>query len=102
MPLAIARAESEQERERIDEMVRKQGWQEAAETAAYSAQCDALRLKPWQAPPCHSHDDVVPNDSYGNRADEIALRQRLRRAGLSVFKPDPIAALERAEQSRLQ
>jgi hypothetical protein len=42
----IGRAESEQERQRLDEMVRAHGWQEAAETAAYSTQCDALRLKP--------------------------------------------------------
>jgi hypothetical protein len=33
---------------------------------------------------------------------KVELRQRLRRAKLSVWEPDPIAALERAEQSRLQ
>jgi hypothetical protein len=100
--LAIARAESEQERERLDEMVRSRGWQEAAEFAAYCCQDRNLRLRPWEAPPCHSHDVMMPDDSYGNRPDELALRQRLRRAKLSIWEPDVLNALERAEQSRLQ
>ncbi|HKQ87779.1 MAG TPA: hypothetical protein VJS43_13530 [Candidatus Acidoferrales bacterium] len=45
---------------------------------------------------------MMPDDSYGNRPDELALRQRLRRAKLSIWEPDVLNALERAEPSRLQ
>ncbi len=50
--LAMARAESEQERAHIDRVLAEEGWREAAETAAYHLQDRALKLRPWQPPPC--------------------------------------------------
>src|SRR5262249_41612488 len=97
--LAMARSESEQERERFDRQIADRGWQWAAESAAYHCQCRTLRLKPWQAPPAHVRGDVV-GDSYGNKPEEVELRQRLLAAGLSLFEPDPLAALEAAGAKR--
>src|SRR5262249_44179519 len=97
---AMARAESAKERERFDEMARKD-WQEAARFAAYHCQVRTLRLKPWQAPPMHADDVVSDAPCYGGRPEEVALRQRLLAAGLSVFEPDPIAALAAAKANRV-
>ena len=90
--LALARAESDGEREHLDAIEAQSGWQEAAESAAYHCQCRALRLKPWQAPPCHGGPDEI-GIGYGNTAGEVRLRRRLREAGLSLYEPDPHAAL---------
>ena len=61
----------------------------------YHCQMRSLRLRPWQCPPCDANGEVDPaeGDGYGNRPDEVGLRQRLTRAGLSVFEPDPMAAI---------
>jgi len=61
------------------------------------AQSESLDLKPWECPPCESDADPSDNDSYAEqkrRARQLA--DRLRAAGLSVFEPDPIRALEDA------
>jgi hypothetical protein len=64
---------------------------EAEKSAAYSAQCDNLRLLPWQNPPmCADPDD--PRD-----AAAWALRQKLIDAGLSPYEHDPLAALAKAK-----
>jgi hypothetical protein len=91
--LKMARAESEAERERFDREVAKYGWQHAAETAAYHCQDKALKLRPWQPPPCWCRDPG--NGGIGGRYAAALLTQRLLAAGLSRFEPDPIAALER-------
>jgi hypothetical protein len=97
--LVMARAESPAQAQQIDDMLRERGWQRATEFAAYCCQCTSLRLKPWQAPPCHSHEEV--GSGYGNLPNEVEVRQRLRRAKLSVWEPDPIAALEAAERAAM-
>jgi hypothetical protein len=44
---------------------------------------------------------VVTNPPcYGHHPEEIALRQRLLAAGLSLFEPDPLGALTQAESAR--
>jgi hypothetical protein len=80
----------------IETKLRCEGFEAAGEFAAYAAQCETLRLKPWQAPPAHVRATDPDPNVYGRRAAEIALRDRLLAAGLSVFEPDPIAALARA------
>jgi hypothetical protein len=74
----------------------REGFVSAGQFAAYSMQCDTLQLKPWECPPMHAEDgdDIDPN-CYGYRPGEVALRDRLLGAGLSVFEPDPLAALAR-------
>jgi hypothetical protein len=71
----------------VEAMLRTQSWQEAAECACFHAQVKSLKLRPWQAPPCNSDDAV---DAAGTRRRLIAL-------GLSIYEPDPLAAIERTE-----
>jgi hypothetical protein len=101
--LKMARAESDLERERFDREVAERGWQHAAETAAYHCQDTALRLKPWQPPPCWIRDlegDLAAgDDGVSGRYAAAKLTQRLLQAGLSRFEPDPLGALERQAES---
>ena len=97
--VAVCR-ESPEDAARFEAMLCSKPWQEVGETAVYSMQCRTLRLKPWEAPPCHCRDDVIDNATYGHKRKEVALRRRLLKANLSLFEPDPIAALERVESSR--
>jgi hypothetical protein len=97
--LKLARAESEAEREHLAGILSRQGWQEAATRAAYFLQCRALRLKPWQAPPLDCNGESAPG-VYGCQPEEAAaLVRRMLAAGLSIFDPDPLGALERAESA---
>jgi hypothetical protein len=102
--LRIARAESAEEAAHIDRLMAARGWQWAAESAVYHLQCKALRLRPWQPPPCWIRDlegDLAAgDDGISGRYRAALLTQRLLRAGLSRFEPDPVAALERAESTR--
>lgn len=96
--------ESEQERERLDRLVVRNGWTDAAETATYALQCRALRLRPWEPPPCWIRDleaDLAAgDDGVGGRFRAAKLTQRLLKANLSRFEPDPLAALAQAEDAR--
>jgi hypothetical protein len=40
----------------IDSMLEDRPWQDVAEFAAYHRKVQALRLKPWEHPPCWVHD----------------------------------------------
>jgi hypothetical protein len=66
------------------------------ESAAYGLQCDALRLKPWQAPPVHAYDEIE-RDVYGHEPEEVGLLKCMLALGLSRFEPDPLAAIDAAE-----
>jgi hypothetical protein len=80
----------------IDDRLAREGFEAAGHFAAYAAQCTTLRLKPWQAQPAHVRATDADPNVYGCRPAEIALRDRLLKAGLSVFEPDPLNALARA------
>jgi hypothetical protein len=56
----------------------------------------SLRLKPWQAPPVHTGDGVGDGNTYGSRPREVELRRRMIALGISVYEPDPIAAIAAA------
>jgi hypothetical protein len=75
-------------REQIESMLLDRPWVEVAEYAAYGAQMRSLQLKPWQNPPAHGGVDPESN----------ALLDRMLKAGISQFEPDPLAALAEAEQ----
>jgi hypothetical protein len=67
---------------------------ERALFACNVAQSEALNLKPWEVCPAESDPDPSDNASYAEqkrRARQLA--DRLRAAGLSIYEPDPIAAL---------
>ena len=65
-------------------------WREEAERAVYHCQIESLKLRPWQSPPCVA----VENDPRD--APAVALCRQLLEAGLSLFEPDPVRALEAA------
>jgi len=78
---------------RFEGMLREKDWREVCETAAYSMQCRTLALKCWQAPPMHSGDVA-----YG--ATATYGRRRMLRLGISIYEPDPAAAIAKAERAR--
>jgi hypothetical protein len=74
------------------------GWADAARFAAYSCQCDALKLKAWQEPAMYGDStDGVDDFPNAGRAGAADLLRRLLATGLSRFEPDPMKALARAE-----
>jgi hypothetical protein len=100
--IVLAKNENPGRAAQIDAMMHGwEGWQRAAEFAAYCCQCRTLRLKPWQSPPCSSgpHNNVDDFPGAG-RAAAAQLLKRLLDAGLSRWEPDPIAALERVEAAK--
>jgi hypothetical protein len=93
------RNESAESRERVERVLRVEGFESAAQTAAYPCQFRALRLKPWMCPPAWAADeiDATRPNTFGNRPDEVALLKRMLAAGLSRFHPDPMRALTEIE-----
>jgi hypothetical protein len=77
----------------LDDIAAHEGWLEAAQRASYHCQIRSLRLKPWQCPPIDCSDEV--GVGYGHSRGEVMLRQRMLAANLSLYEPDPIAALEK-------
>jgi hypothetical protein len=85
--IGMMRAESDDSRALIDELLRRNGFADAGETAAYYCQTRRLCTPP------------SPR-SAGTMA--MAVEQLLRRlldAKLSKYEPDVLAALERAERA---
>jgi hypothetical protein len=97
--IEITRQHSPARAKQIDDKLQYQGFEAAGEFAVHYCQCDSLRLRPWEAPPCAVRGDADNLDPacYGYRPKEVALRDRLLAAGLSVHEPDPIDALARVE-----
>jgi hypothetical protein len=86
-------------RQQIDAMLKERPWRDVGEFAAYGCQCDALRLKPWQPPPCWAEVDDQDNEAgpiSGHKAAAELLRRMLA-LGISRWHPDPLAAIETAE-----
>jgi hypothetical protein len=88
-------------REQTDDMLKTRPWLDAASFAAYSCQCDALHLKPWQSPPVWIEDLVgdiqAGPDGVGGQHAAARLLRRMLDAGLSRYEPDPLGALKRAK-----
>jgi hypothetical protein len=93
------RGESPADRARIDEIIAKEGFEEAGETAAYSEQCRNLNLRPWQPAPMWAQPCADgPDDGIMGWKQAELLLQRLLASGLSKYEPDPLGALERIER----
>jgi hypothetical protein len=75
-------------------------WFKLATDLAASAQYHALGLKPWQVEPCNA-SNVVDN-GWGGKPDEVALRRKMIKLGLSRFEPDPLQAIAEAERAKIQ
>ena len=98
--MVAARAESPGRSQQLDmKLVNGEPWVEVAEFAASCAQTLALHLKPSQAAPANTNDEIDPveGDFYGNRPDEVALLKRMLAAGISRYEPDPMKALAEVE-----
>jgi hypothetical protein len=70
-------------------------WIEVATRLAANAQAANLGLRPWEVEPCHA-DDVV-HGGWGGKPDEVALRRKMIKLGISVWEPDPASAIARIE-----
>jgi Zn finger protein HypA/HybF involved in hydrogenase expression len=97
--LQLACRESTGQAARFEEMLRSKPWREVCERAVYHLQVKTLRLKPWQCPPCDCRSDEI-GQGYGCSASEVKLRRHMLRLGISLYEPDPRAAIERAESAR--
>jgi hypothetical protein len=76
---------------------------EVAKFASYVCQADRLNLKPWETAPCHISiaktwvelDASGPDHRHRRIVEAQALVQKLLKAGLSRWEPDPVAALSK-------
>ena len=98
LAVEIARKENPQRRREIDDRLSSgDDWYEVATSCAFHCQRRALRLRPWQVAPCN----LLPRDMDGDplRGGQAAaeLSARMEKAGVSLWHPDPIAALAAAE-----
>ena len=100
--MAAARAESPGRAEQLDELLRREPWEQVAAFAASVCQGAALDLAPWESVPseaetlCWEHGrQVVKRDAKAG-----ALLDRMLAAGLSQFEPSPIEALKAAKALR--
>lgn len=71
-------------------------------SAAYNAQMDTLRLKPWQDPPCAIADPDTVIAAGAQHPDFATARlcKRMARYDISPFDHDPAAAIERAKAKK--
>ena len=97
--IELVRRESALQRQRIDDRLASgESWDKVARGCAYQCQIEALGLAPWQLPPTYADPNAL-KEAYGHGEREAAeLLQRLTRAGVSRYEPDPIAALAAAER----
>jgi hypothetical protein len=71
-------------------MLERRPWFEVARFASAHCQCRALNLKPWELPPVWV--------GVGDDPQAEKLWERMRRAGISRYDPDPVRACEQAEK----
>ena len=95
---ALTRAMETAKADRADQlaaMLKDRPWEVVAVFAPCCCQYEALSLKPWQSPPMYAGDER-PSDAspLSGRLAAWQLRRRLLAAGLSVFEPDPVRALD--------
>jgi hypothetical protein len=93
LALKLTRAESEGRAAQLLRMQLEDGWFYAARFAAYNCQVNLLRLQPWEHPPVWCHDP----DDYPESPEAAQLLRRMLKAGVSRYDPDPMSALEKAE-----
>src|SRR5262245_45506171 len=74
----------------VEDMLKERDWYDVATFCSYHQQVNNLRLKPWESPPCWIGGDAIIDPEI------MELGNRLERAGLSLYEPDPLKALENA------
>jgi hypothetical protein len=104
LELAMTKARQDARRAaQLDGMLAERPWLEVAQFAAYCCQTDALRLKPWERPPCHGDYPSRPGNPLNLASARAAasLLKRMRAAGISKYHPDPLAALAEADARKI-
>ena len=102
--LVMAREESPSRAEQIAHKLEHEPRQQVGQFAAYCCQCNTLRLKPWQPPPCSIDPSDIRNiiaagyDGVRGSYAGAKLLQKMLQNGLSEYEPDPIRALEAARK----
>jgi hypothetical protein len=83
----------------LTSMLEDQPWESVAQFAAYHCQTKFMRLKPWEAAPCHALIDEG-NGRITRDRQAGAVMDRLLDAGLSQWEPNPVEALAQAKPKR--
>ena len=76
--------------EQVKHFLERDGWFRTADFCCYHVQRRALGLKPWEVPPGSG-----PNTPEGQR-----LLDRMLKAGISRYDPDPLGALLAARRKQ--
>jgi hypothetical protein len=81
--------------EQVQRMLKGRTRLEVSQFCSFHRQIEALKLRPWDLPPCLGDCDV------GSGRDEQAYRllRRMRKAGVSRWHPSPLEAVEAAEKA---
>ena len=102
--IAMTRANGGSDAVQIENKLRNEPWEQVARFAAYCRQCDNLHLLPHQSPPCWIDDMeavlAAGDDGIMGKYAAARLLQRMLAADLSIYEPDPIAALERTKRTK--
>jgi hypothetical protein len=102
LALERCRAQGEGRSQQLDSMLEDRSWEEVATFAAYSCQCDSLRLRPWQDPPCCvDEDEELPAGDVGGKHEAQQLLRQMLALGISRWVPDPLVAIAEAEKQKV-
>jgi hypothetical protein len=97
LELALQQTLAEKDQDRVEQvrsMLEGRTRLEVSQFCSFHRQIEALKLAPWDLPPCCVSAD---NDDPEN-APAVQLLRRMRKAGVSKWDPSPIAACEAAEK----
>ncbi|WOH80914.1 hypothetical protein RX327_35105 [Bradyrhizobium sp. BEA-2-5] len=96
LAIEIARRDKLQCRRIDEQLAAGYDYVEIGKSAARFCQSQALRLEPWQSPPCHA-DMRALDEPYGDpsgRRESAELALRMQRQGVSRWHPDPARECE--------
>jgi hypothetical protein len=100
--LAIERLlrDEPERRQQIDLKRKEDGFEETGRFAAYCCQCNALKLKLLEDPPCHVYEEERddPRNQFTGYEQAIKILREMLDLGISRWHPDPLAAIEEAKK----
>jgi hypothetical protein len=94
--------EDPERRDQITNDLKSEPRGEVAMSCIYHHQIETLDLKPWQTPPSYldldleKFDDILAKPDPNSDYTTVLLTLKLIKLGVSVYSPDPIAALKNA------
>ena len=98
LDLALQQTLAEKDQSRVEQvrsMLEGRTRLEVSQFCSFHRQIAALRLQPWELPPCLGDYDGPP----GGRDEQAwALLKRMQKAGVSRWHPSPLEAVEAAEK----